>query len=165
MAMRMMRILRILRAFKIFLKFPALKRLGAALVASIGTVGWIGVIFFILVFIFAIFATMVVRPGLDQFENPEEMEEWFGTIHGSAVTLFIYLTMDDWSDSARQVSARYPFMAMAWIMYIVLGANMILSLLTGAMCDKMAETRQEMEEEEASDDVEEIEAQLEKFHS
>jgi len=166
MVMRMLRLLRILRAFKIFVKFPALRRLMTALISSVSSVGWIAVFFFVLVFVYSIFATVVVKPGLQETfgENSEDVQKWFGTIYNSMVTLWIYLTMDDWSESARTINDQYPFMVFVWISYIVLGAFMILSLLTGLMADKMAAARAEMEEEANDENVEELDAQLEKFH-
>lgn len=167
MVMRMMRLLRILRAFRIFVKFPALKRLTIALYDSLSSVGWIFLFFCVLVFVYAIFVTVVVKDNMAEVfgDDSEAVEKWFGTIYNSMIMLCVYLTMDDWSESARIVSAQYPMMVLVWISYIVLGAFMILSLLTGLMADKMAAARAEMEEEENNGDVEELDAQLKKFHS
>lgn len=166
MAMRMMRLLRIMRAFKIFVKFPHLQRLMIAMVKSIGSVGWIALFFFVLILVFSIFVTVIIGRASDAWEDPEErqlVEDKFGTLLMTMNTLAIYLTLDDWSESARAVNKVYPWMELVWVTYIILGAYMILSLLTGLMADQMADAREEMDAEDQCKGSEEIETMLQRF--
>lgn len=151
--MRTVRLMRLLRGIRLLKKFPGLNRLAKALVDSIQSVVWIALTLFVLIFVSAIFVTTVIGSETDGFdEDPKKMEEWFGSMTASMTTLSIFLTMDDWSTPARAVNQKYPWMELFWVWYIVMGAFLILSLLTGLMADKLSQAR-----EKASDDADNIE--------
>jgi len=159
MAFRMLRMVRVARAFRLLAAFPELARLTTAMVQSMQAVLWVGVFFFFLIFVFAIFVATMVGQQPDIFEKPEEIMQWFGTVPNAMTTLAIYLTLDDWSTSARMVNEVFPWFELVWIFYIVAGAFMILSLLTGLMAEKMGSAREE-EEESASLTVDQLEKLL-----
>jgi len=95
-------------------------------------------------------------PGRDVFEGEENtaVEQWFGTISNSMITLSIFLTFDDWSTPARLVNEKYGWMEYFWVWYLVMGGFFIVSLLTGLMADQMMGAREESE----SADSERLEA-------
>lgn len=160
---RMLRLLRILRAVRLLNFFPDLQRLMTALVSSVQSVAWIALFFLILVFVFATFVNTVVGTHVDVFdeEDKDDIQVWFGGTFASAATLFVFLTLDDWSTPARVVNKKIPWMWFTWVSFIVAGAFMILSLLTGLMADKMASAREEMDEQKTS--PEETMVRLEQF--
>mmetsp|Transcript_41568 Transcript_41568/g.89248 ORF Transcript_41568/g.89248 Transcript_41568/m.89248 type:complete len:480 (-) Transcript_41568:14-1453(-) len=147
--LRVIRVVRVLRAFKIFKHFKPLRLLGIGLVSSLSSVFWIAMMFVSLVFTSAIFVTNMVGHNADSFgEDKEDILHWFGTMPRSMETLSIYLTCDDWSTSARAVNNLYPWMEVFWIWYMVMGAFLVLSLLTGLMADKMKEARDSDDQEQ-----------------
>jgi len=139
--LRILRLLRVLRAVRLFGQLRQLRLLISGLVGSVSSVIWIAVLFFILIFTSAIFVTNMVGTEADSFEDPAAIRGWFGSMGRSMATLSIFLTCDDWSTPARMVNKQYPWMEAFWIWYIVMGAFLILSLLTGLMADKMKEAR------------------------
>lgn len=164
MAFRMLRMVRVARAFRLLASFPELARLTTAMVESMQAVLWVGVFFFFLIFVFSIFVATMVGQQPELFEDPAEIQRWFGTVTNSMTTLAIYLTLDDWSTSARMVNEVFPWFELVWIFYIVAGAFMILSLLTGLMAEKMGSARSE-EEENDNLTIKELEEKLEAARS
>mmetsp|Transcript_65150 Transcript_65150/g.201664 ORF Transcript_65150/g.201664 Transcript_65150/m.201664 type:complete len:432 (-) Transcript_65150:78-1373(-) len=151
---RFTRILRVLRAFRLFKEFKKLRILARGLVESLNSVGWVAFMFLLVMFVYAIVITSLAGKNYADFDDPDErkiVKEKFGTILSSMETLFLFLTCDDWSTSARIVNKKYPLMEFVWISYIVIGAFTLLSLLTGLMADKMNQVRTEEEEKEAKE--------------
>jgi voltage-gated sodium channel len=146
-SLRVIRLLRVLRAFRLFQHFRPLRLLAKGLIGSLSSVFWIAMMFLSLVFTSAIFTTSLIGRDADSFSEPEKIRGWFGTMGRSMETLSIFLTCDDWSTPVRIVNARYPWMEIFWVWYIVTGAFLVLSLLTGLMADNMKEARDEDEDE------------------
>lgn len=152
--MRLMRLPRVLRVFRVVRCCPSLARLLQGLVESVVSVVWIALAFLILVALSAIFVTTVVGSQASAFGvDSADIDFFFGSLWRSTRTLFVYLTLDDWSYSARIVNERYAFMEVFWAWYIVAGAFMILSLLTGLMAQKMNEARKDIDAKAARREV------------
>jgi len=150
-ALRVIRLLRVLRAVRIFKHLKPLRLLANGLINSLSSVFWIAMMFLALVFTSAILVTSVIGNSDHNFEDPEQIQRWFGTMGRSMETLSIFLTCDDWSTPARMVNEVYPYMEFFWIWYIVMGAFWVLSLLTGLMADKMKEARDEDEDQQKTE--------------
>lgn len=146
MMLRTLRIFRILRTVRLIKQYPELYKMAQGLMDSFTSVIWVAVLFLLWMLICGIVITNVVMDDLSQFEKPEMIEQWFGGVGHSMLTLFVYLTCDDWSTSARIVNKRFPLMELFWITYMFIGAFTLLSLLTGLMADKMNTVREETEE-------------------
>eukprot|EP00927_Polykrikos_kofoidii_P018004 TRINITY_DN1826_c0_g1_i2.p1 TRINITY_DN1826_c0_g1~~TRINITY_DN1826_c0_g1_i2.p1 ORF type:complete len:529 (+),score=85.08 TRINITY_DN1826_c0_g1_i2:105-1589(+) len=144
--LRTLRILRVLRAIRLFKNLKALYLMMQGLIASLQSVMWVGVLFLLLMLVSSIFLTNIVGKQSAEFEDPAAIEGWFGTIASTMDTLFVYLTCDDWSTSARMVNDSMPLMEIFWVFYMFLGTFTLLSLLTGLMADKMNEVREESED-------------------
>lgn len=142
MMLRVLRILRVLRAFRIFRHFRKLQTLGRGLFDSLASVVWVGVLFLLTMFVYAILITSVAGKNYKAFgPDAANVDENFGTVLRSMQTLFLFLTLDDWSSPARTVNRLYPVMELLFVSYIILGAFTLLSLLTGLMANKMNEAR------------------------
>lgn len=169
MMMRSIRILRVLRAIRLLRQFPDLYRLVMGLVGSFNSVVWVAVLFLMLLLVSSIFVTNIVGGYIDEFADPGAVKEYFGSMMVTMNTLFVYLTSDDWSTSARMVNEEMPFMEFFWIGYMFLGAFTLLSLLTGLMADKMNSVREEaedlMEEDNEAKGEGEIEIVIKKYLS
>jgi len=102
--------------------------------------------------------------GIYSPADAEVISNSFGTIGRSMITLSVFLTCDDWSTPARIVNDQYGWMEYFWIWYIVMGAFLILSLLTGLMADQMMDAREEEESSEGgSVDPDDLDKQLVKL--
>lgn len=157
----MLRILRIARALKLFKSFPELYRLGRGLIESTQYVFYIFILLGLLMLVGAIFCVNLVGKQAETFDDPEMIREWFGSVPAAMETLFIFLTLDDWSTPARMVSKELGWMNCFWILFIMLGPFTLLSLLTGLMADKMEEARVEADDKKEEASLEETRKLLE----
>lgn len=138
MIFRMFRMLRVVRAIRVLKKCPELYILLQGLVSSLVVVGWVAVMFFIILVGCAVFVTQTVGQQAEDFSDPALIRHDFGTVRASMRTLFIFLTFDDWSTTARVVNETYPWMELFWFCYLFIGSFTLLSVLTGIMADAMA---------------------------
>lgn len=163
---RTARILRILRVLRIFKSLKQLNMLVRGLVESFGLVFWIMVLLGFILFVSAIFCTNVVGHSAHLWgEEEAEIREYWGTVTGSFVTLFQFLTQDNWAGLSRQVCEHMPGMQIFFIGFVVFGAFVILSLLTGVMADHMNEVREKYKDEEDTEETVEFEKMLDGFWS
>eukprot|EP00746_Dinoflagellata_sp_MGD_P002450 gnl/MRDRNA2_/MRDRNA2_104760_c0_seq1.p1 gnl/MRDRNA2_/MRDRNA2_104760_c0~~gnl/MRDRNA2_/MRDRNA2_104760_c0_seq1.p1 ORF type:complete len:487 (+),score=105.24 gnl/MRDRNA2_/MRDRNA2_104760_c0_seq1:72-1532(+) len=152
--LRVVRILRILRLFRVFKMFHELYLLAMGLVTSCKVVGWISFLFSILVVISAIFCTTLIGHDADLFPDPDFIREYFGTVLRSMTTLFQFITLDDWSYVAGQVTCVMPGMYLFFLAYVILTSFMVLSLLTGVVTDNIVKLTQE-DDDKVDDDYHE----------
>jgi Ca2+-binding EF-hand superfamily protein len=145
---RMLRILRILRMVRMFRSIPQLGQLASGLMESLKTSLSIFVLFVFIIAVFAIGITRYVRDDQDP-----EVQVYFGSWVKSCCTLFQFVTLDDWSRISRRASrldCRNPvgiieqcegeprvWLMFVFVLYVVVTAFSILSLLTGVISEHM----------------------------
>lgn len=150
MLLRAIRILRILRVLRLVKAFQQLRLLILGLVSSLKSVFWISILFVLVILVSAIFCTMMIGHDADTFSDPEKVRQAFGTVGKSMVTLFQFVTLDDWSFVARIVAEQEPLMMIFFMVYILITSFTILSLLTGVVSDRiLAVTREDQSTEDA----------------
>jgi len=167
---RVFRILRTLRVLRIFRACTQLNNLAVGLLDSIGTVFWIALLMLMFMLIFAIVLTdiagnqakLATEPGDLFFNVKEDIDKYWGSVGKSLVTLFQFLTLDDWTNISRQVYDELPAMWFVFFLYIFLMGFAMLSLLTGVVAEHMGEVSTETKKEQKKDDDEALCAFLDK---
>eukprot|EP00931_Biecheleriopsis_adriatica_P111499 TRINITY_DN85893_c0_g1_i1.p1 TRINITY_DN85893_c0_g1~~TRINITY_DN85893_c0_g1_i1.p1 ORF type:complete len:279 (-),score=71.05 TRINITY_DN85893_c0_g1_i1:26-862(-) len=109
------------------------------------SVFWILVLFFVLVLTCGIFVTEQVGLNADDWATGPEAEkgdvekinENFATLSKSMLTLFRFVTLDDWYDTATLVAKQQPIMLWFFIVYIMISAFAMIALLTGVMTEQI----------------------------
>lgn len=144
--LRVIRILRLLRLLRLFKTFPELFVLAVGLVESLKVVFWISILFFILIFVSAIFCTTMIGHESKMYKHPDEIEYYWGKVPDSMKTLFQFVTLDNWASIARMVTEKQPSMQFFFILYIILTAFTILSLLTGVVSEHILMVAKDQEE-------------------
>jgi len=163
LVLRGLRLLRVLRVVRIFRSFKKLRALIRGLVESFQSVLWIALFLGVVIFISAIFTTEVLGKRADDWPEDErpDVEMYWGSVQGSALTLFQFLTLDDWKDVYVQVVAVKPWMRLFFVPYIMFAAFVMMSALTGVMAEHMDQVRTDEEEEEKVQRLEDFEAAME----
>mmetsp|Transcript_112673 Transcript_112673/g.318342 ORF Transcript_112673/g.318342 Transcript_112673/m.318342 type:complete len:489 (+) Transcript_112673:164-1630(+) len=162
MVVRSARILRILRVMRLFKQLKKLKMLVRGLIESFAVVNWIMVFIFGLVYVSAIFCTQLIGHNAQLWgDEAAEIEEFWGSVYRSSITLFQFLTLDNWSALSAQVIEQMPAMQVFFIMFVIFGSFVILSLLTGVMADHMNQVREKEEESETAQDCDQLGTTLE----
>mmetsp|Transcript_105688 Transcript_105688/g.315683 ORF Transcript_105688/g.315683 Transcript_105688/m.315683 type:complete len:514 (-) Transcript_105688:48-1589(-) len=156
--LRMVRILRILRVAKLFKDCDQLKMLATGLMESMQMVIWIMLLLFMFMLIFAIFLTDMVGNQAFKFKDPDTILEFWGGVMRTLITLFQFLTLDNWSEITREVTETMPLLRILFTIYISIAAFAMLSLLTGVIVDHMTEVSAKQEEEDDAEKIEELNA-------
>jgi voltage-gated sodium channel len=127
-----LRALRILRVLRLVTAVPSLRRVTAGLIGALPGMGSIGGLLAIVYYVFAVMATKLYGDT-----NPE----LFGTIGGSAYTLFQSMTFDDWSNGIVKplVEKGNDFAPFFIIIFMVVSAFMVLNLFIGVVVTALDE--------------------------
>lgn len=146
---RFFRVLRIMRMVKLVKQLRKLRVIVKGLILSLGIVGWTTLLISMFILLFAIlFTTMIGHNTDDWGDEADLMIMYWGSVTSSMLTLFQFLTMDDWGYITRKVTRVQPIQYLFAIVYVVVAGWVFLSLLTGMMAEKTADVRQQEEEEE-----------------
>ena len=100
------RALRVLRVLRLVSAIPKMRFVIESLLRSLPGLGSIAMLLVVLFYVFAVVATKLFGAGFPQ---------WFGTLWGSAFSLFQVMTLEGWAEIAREVMQVHP---LAWIFFI-----------------------------------------------
>lgn len=111
---------------------------------------WVGCMLMGVIFVSAIFCTDLIGKNARKWpeEDRTDIETWFGSIGRSMNTLWVFLTLADWSTVSRVVMKESPDMILFFLIYVIFAGMVILSLLTGVLADHINSVTNEAEEEE-----------------
>lgn len=124
-----LRALRVLRVLRLVTVVPSLKRVVNALLGALPGMGSIILLLGLIFYVGAVMSTKLFAAGF-----PEQ----FGTLWGSAYTLFQVMTLEGWSDGVvRPIMAQYPFAWVFFIPFILLTSFMALNLFIGVVVQAM----------------------------
>lgn len=145
-----LRALRVLRVLRLITFLPSLRRVVGALIGALPGMGSI-----ILLLVLILYVGSVMATKLFGAEFPDK----FGSIGGSAYSLFQIMTLDGWSgEIVRPVMEAYPYAWLFFIPFILATAFTMLNLFIGVVVNAMqaeheatmaAERQREAEDAEA----------------
>ena len=158
-AFTVLRALRILRVFRLFSVMPEMRKVVEALMRAIPGMGAIIMVLGLTFYVSAVMATKLFGAS-----SPE----LFGTLGGSAFTLFQVMTLEGWAmEVARPVMAEVSFAWIFFVVFIVLTSFAILNLFIAVIVDSLQakhfddeEEREEKEAVEAREDREALRLEL-----
>ena len=155
-----LRLLRLLRVLKLVKSFKKLAIIVNALIMGLGSIGYVGVILFLTFYVFAILGIILFADN----------DPWhFGTLHDAMITLFRASTLDDWAelmylemygckifpevyeDFPEECTDPYQNWVIAYIyftIFIVIAAQVLLTLFIGVISTSMDQARDDKKEEE-----------------
>ena len=153
--LNMVRLMRLLRVLQLVKTSSQLKLIVGAVLEAAHAMRFIGVIHFLFYFLFAL-------GGFEAFAKNDPLH--FGNFHTAMLTLFRCATLDDWTDvmyinmfgCARKGYERYPALctdnsfgwgwlgACYFVIFIVIGSFVLLSLFIGVVTATMEEAADKM---------------------
>ncbi|CAE7418607.1 GSC2 [Symbiodinium necroappetens] len=164
--MRVFRLLRILRIFRIFRVMRQLHILASSLFDAVQSVFWVSVICVLILYICAIVLTRLVGHPLDGDPLALVKQEYFGSLGSSMLTLFELMAFPNMvPDSEKklfasqtgtgrcstfatpQVYADNPSLKTFLVIFVIFGAFMMASILTGVITEGMVEKSRMRQEE------------------
>jgi voltage-gated sodium channel len=124
-----LRALRVLRVLRLVTVVPSLKRVVSALLGALPGMGSIILLLGLIFYVGAVMSTKLFGASF-----PEQ----FGTLWGSAYTLFQVMTLEGWSDGVvRPIMGEYPYAWVFFIPFILLTSFMALNLFIGVVVQAM----------------------------
>ena len=140
-SLRILRLVRLVRLVRVFRSFRELWLIVSALMSSMETLAWVGVLLVGLLYVAGIFVTSQVGHS-DQFSGPSydgsiwPKDTYFGSVPRSMLTLWQVATLDDWAEGvARHVIFRQPFMALFFILFILMTTFGVFNILVGVIVE------------------------------
>ncbi len=131
-----LRALRILRVLRMISVVPSLRRVVGALVSALPGMGSIVLLLGLVFYVFSVMATKLFGDTFPQ---------WFGSIGGSAYSLFQIMTLESWSMGiVRPVMEVYPFAWAFFVPFILVTSFAVLNLFIGIMVNAMQSEHEEM---------------------
>lgn len=124
-----LRALRILRALRLVSVVPSLRRVVEGFVTALPGMGSVFVLMALIFYIGAVMATKLFGTSFP---------EWFGTLGGSAYTLFQVMTLESWSMGiVRPVMETYPYAWAFFVPFIMMTTFAVVNLLVGLIVNSM----------------------------
>lgn len=126
-----LRALRILRVLRLVSMVPSLRRVVGGLVAALPGMGSVVLLLSLVFYVFSVMATKLYGATFPQ---------WFGSIGGSAYSLFQIMTLESWSMGiVRPVMEIYPSAWAFFVPFIVVTSFAVLNLFIGIIVAAMHE--------------------------
>jgi voltage-gated sodium channel len=157
----MLRLLRLLRVLKLMRMLPQLQVIVSALMSGFSSIAFISVILVLFFYFFGIIA-MILFGANDPWH--------FGSLHMTMITLFQCATLDNWTDVlyinlygcdiigyddmmelCDHPHASFLITSLFFIVFILLGALVLLTLFIGVVATSMEEAADEQKQTESVD--------------
>mmetsp|Transcript_10437 Transcript_10437/g.18794 ORF Transcript_10437/g.18794 Transcript_10437/m.18794 type:complete len:649 (-) Transcript_10437:237-2183(-) len=161
-----LRLLRLLRISRVFRLVPELGIMVKSLMAAVRSVSSTAVLAIGIMYIFAILLTQWVKSYdedrvclvEDDAGNLTQIciQDWFGTIPDSFLTLAQILVFDDTFEIVRPIFKEDVRTGMLLVVYMLIVSFTILNMLIGIICDIVSETEKEEKQKMLRIEVEEI---------
>ena len=130
---QVLRALRVLRVLRLLTMVPTMRRVVSGMLAAIPGLGSVGAIMAVIFYVAAVIATNLYG---------NRFPEWFGTLGGSAYTLFQIMTLESWSMGiVRPVMEVYPTAWLFFLPFILIATFTVLNLLMAVIVNAVQEVQ------------------------
>lgn len=94
----------------------------------------IGLLLFLISYIFAVMCTQLFA---DLYPTYTDINYW-GRLDATFFTLFQIMTLDNWSDIARETMVAYPVAWLPIIVFVVVTGFVVVNLIIAVICDAIS---------------------------
>ncbi len=130
-----LRALRILRVLRVVSVAPTLRRVVEGFITALPGMGSVFLLMGIIFYIGAVMATKLFGAAFPQ---------WFGSLGGSAYSLFQIMTLESWSMGiVRPVMEVYPYAWAFFVPFIMVTTFAVVNLLVGLIVNSMQDAHHE----------------------
>ncbi|KPD10570.1 ion transporter [Phaeobacter sp. 11ANDIMAR09] len=124
-----LRALRVLRLFRVISAAPTLRRVVEGLINALPGMGSVFLLMGVVFYIGSVIATKLFGSAFP---------EWFGTLGGSAYSLFQIMTLESWSMGiARPVMDVFPHAWLFFVPFILITTFVVVNLVVGLVVNSM----------------------------
>ena len=141
-SLSVLRALRILRVLRLISATPSLRRVVEGFLTALPGMGSVFMLMSLIFYIGAVMATKLFGDAFPQ---------WFGSLGGSAYSLFQIMTLESWSMGiVRPVMEEFPYAWAFFVPFIMVTTFAVVNLLVGLIVNSMQDAHHE-EANEATD--------------
>jgi voltage-gated sodium channel len=138
-----LRALRILRVLRVVSAAPSLRRVVEGFITALPGMGSVFLLMALIFYIASVIATKLFG---------ESFPEWFGSLGGSAYSLFQIMTLESWSMGiVRPVMEVYPLAWLFFVPFIMVTTFAVVNLLVGLIVNSMQDAHHEESDAQTSD--------------
>lgn len=95
----------------------------------------IGILLFLVSYIFAVMFTQLFK---DMYELEQTEQDYFSRMDATFFTLFQIMTLDSWSDIAREVMVVYRWAWLPFISFVIITGFIVVNLIIAVICDAIS---------------------------
>jgi len=95
----------------------------------------IGILLLLVSYIYAVMCTQLFK---DLYDRQLTDEDYFGRMDRTFFTLFQLMTLDSWTDVAREVMAVYSWAWMPIGSYVIITGFVVVNLIIAVICDAIS---------------------------
>ena len=152
-----LRALRILRVLRVVSAAPSLRRVVEGFITALPGMGSVFLLMALIFYIASVIATKLFA---------EAFPQWFGSLGGSAYSLFQIMTLESWSMGiVRPVMEVYPLAWMFFVPFIMVTTFAVVNLLVGLIVNSMQDAHSEESDAQTSDYRDDVLARLKAMES
>ena len=138
-----LRALRILRVLRVVSAAPSLRRVVEGFITALPGMGSVFLLMALIFYIASVIATKLFG---------ESFPEWFGSLGGSAYSLFQIMTLESWSMGiVRPVMEVYALAWLFFVPFIMVTTFAVVNLLVGLIVNSMQDAHHEESDAQTSD--------------
>lgn len=134
--LRLFRLARVVRVFRLLRVVQGLWKIVRGILRAVWTLIWTWVLLGLVIYIFSIMATRLI--GQSNKGDPS-IQEYFGTVGKSMLTLFQITTTERWADIARLVIKKEPWSYIFFILYLHVTTFSLLNVMVAVIVESLGE--------------------------
>mmetsp|Transcript_111376 Transcript_111376/g.315295 ORF Transcript_111376/g.315295 Transcript_111376/m.315295 type:complete len:540 (+) Transcript_111376:84-1703(+) len=142
--LRIVGLVRLMKIIKLYRGLEELRLVIQGLIDSVMIILWTTILLVIFVYVSAVFLTKQIGHNDAVYSDYRKVsggwdnEEYFGTVGRSMFTLLQTMTLDHWSsDVARHVIANQWYMAIFFVVFMVLSTFGLFNIIVSAIVERM----------------------------
>jgi voltage-gated sodium channel len=147
-----LRALRILRVLRVVSAAPSLRRVVEGFITALPGMGSVFLLMALIFYIASVIATKLFGTSFP---------DWFGSLGGSAYSLFQIMTLESWSMGiGRPVMEVYPLAWLFFVPFIMVTTFAVVNLLVGLIVNSMQDAHHEESDAQTSDYRDDVQGRL-----
>lgn len=159
--LRSLRLIRVIRVFRLLRVLGGLWKLVRGILNAAYTLIWTWVLLAVVIYIFSIVSTRLIGHA---HRGDAYIEEYFGTVFRSMLTLFQATTTEGWADIAREVMKLQPWSAGFFILYLHVTTFAILNVMIAVIVESTLDEADQSKLKSAEKRLEDLRKAYEKIY-
>jgi len=159
--LRSLRLIRVIRVFRLLRVLDGLWKLVRGILNAAWTLIWTWVLLAIVIYIFSIVSTRLIGHA---HRGDPTIQQYFGSVSRSMLTLFQVTTTEGWAEIAREVMKLQPWTAGFFILYLHVTTFAILNVMIAVIVESTLDEADQSKLKSAEKRLEDLRKAYEKIY-